>query len=75
MSIRKVAMNRSLMAALALTGVVALGVDMADAQASRGRSTGSRGTNTFNAPPATNTAPKAQPIQHEALFPATKAGG
>ncbi len=63
MSIRKVAMTRSLMAAMALLGVVALGVDMADAQASRGRSTGSRGSNTFNAPPATNTAPKAQPIQ------------
>lgn len=63
MSIRTVAMTRSLMGALALLGIVALGVDMADAQASRGKNTGSRGSNTFNAPPATNTAPKAQPIQ------------
>lgn len=63
MSIRKVAINRGLMAAMALLGIVALGVDMADAQASRGKSFGNRGTNTFNAPPATNTAPKAQPIQ------------
>lgn len=67
MSIRKVAMNRSLMAALAVMGVVAIGVEIAEAQASRNRSTGSRGSNTFNAPPATNTAPKAQPIQRSTV--------
>ncbi len=67
MSIRKVAMTRGLMAALAVMGVVALGVEMAEAQAGRGRNTGSRGSNTFNAPPATNTAPRAQPIQRSTV--------
>ncbi len=74
MSIRKVAMSRSLMAAMALMGSVALGVDMADAQASRGKSLGNRGTQTFNAPPATNTAPKAQPIQRSTAPQAGVAG-
>jgi predicted lipid-binding transport protein (Tim44 family) len=70
MSIRRVATTRSLMAALAALGVVALGVDLADAQAGRGRSTGSRGSQTFTAPPSTNTAPKAaQPIQRSTVQP------
>lgn len=70
MSIRRVAMTRSLLVALTALGVVALGVEMADAQASRGRSFGSRGTQTFNAPPSTSTAPRtAAPVQRSTTQP------
>ncbi|WP_204268396.1 hypothetical protein, partial [Escherichia coli] len=41
-----------------------LGVLAADARPGGGRSSGSRGNNTYSAPPATNTAPSAaQPMQ------------
>ncbi len=70
LSIRKVASSRSLMAAIAALGVVALGVEIAEAQAGRNRSFGSRGTQTFTAPKATNTAPRAaQPIQRSTVQP------
>ncbi len=70
LSIRKAASSRSLMAAIAALGVVALGVEIAEAQAGRNRSFGSRGTQTFTAPKATNTAPKAaQPIQRSTVQP------
>lgn len=58
-------------------GVMALGaslamvtVDFADARAGRGGSSGSRGSNTYSAPPATNTAPKpAAPIEKSITQP------
>lgn len=63
-SIRKLALSRTLMAGLAALGVLALSVEIADAQAGRNRSSGSRGSQTYAPPPSTNTAPKAaQPIQ------------
>lgn len=69
-SIRSIATTRSLMVALAAVGVVALGVEIADAQAGRGRSTGSRGSQTQSAPPPTSTAPStAQPIQRSTTQP------
>lgn len=62
------------MAALAALGVVALGVEIADAQAGRGRSTGSRGSQTQSAPPPTSTAPSAaQPIQRSTTQPGAAA--
>lgn len=69
-SIRKVAVSRGLMAAVAALGILAIGIETADAQAGRGRSTGSRGTQTNAAPPPTATAPKtAQPIQRSTTQP------
>ena len=68
-SIRKIAGARGLMAALAVIGTLALGIDLADAQASRGRSSGSRGSQTQSAPPSTNTSPSAQPIQRSTAQP------
>jgi predicted lipid-binding transport protein (Tim44 family) len=38
-------------------------IDWADARAGGGRSVGSRGSRTFSTPPATNTAPKAAPVE------------
>lgn len=49
---------------LALTAVLAMfAADVADARVGGGKSIGSRGARTFSAPPATNTAPKAAPIE------------
>jgi predicted lipid-binding transport protein (Tim44 family) len=44
-------------------GLAMVAADVADARAGRGSSFGSRGGRTFTAPPATNTAPKAAPIE------------
>jgi predicted lipid-binding transport protein (Tim44 family) len=44
-------------------GLAMVATDMADARAGRGGSFGSRGGNTYTAPPATNTAPRAAPIE------------
>jgi predicted lipid-binding transport protein (Tim44 family) len=44
-------------------GLAVAAVDIADARSSGGGSFGSRGSRTFTAPPATNTAPKAAPIE------------
>lgn len=60
-----------------ILGVVALGAslamvttDFADARAGRGGSAGSRGSNTYSAPPTTNTAPKAAaPIEKSMTQP------
>jgi predicted lipid-binding transport protein (Tim44 family) len=50
--------------ALALAaGFALVTVDLAEARLGRGGSFGSRGTNTYKAPPQTNTAPKAAPIE------------
>lgn len=42
-----------------MAGAVALAVDVADARPGGSKSYGSRGSNTYTAPPTTNTAPKA----------------
>jgi hypothetical protein len=44
-------------------GFALVTVDLAEARLGRGGSFGSRGTNTYKAPPQTNTAPKAAPIE------------
>lgn len=62
-SIHKHAVSRALMGLVAAFAVFALSVDYADAQAGRGRSVGSRGSQTFAPPPSTSTAPRAAPIQ------------
>ena len=49
---------RPLAIALAAMASLALVATDADARAGGGRSFGSRGANTFNAPPVTRTAPK-----------------
>jgi predicted lipid-binding transport protein (Tim44 family) len=61
--------------ALALPTAIAIS-SVADARANRGGSSGSRGSNTFSAPPATKTAPTAaQPMQRTQAQPgATTAG-
>ena len=70
LSIRKLAATRALMGALAAVGFMALSVEIVDAQAGRNRSAGSRGSQTFNAPPSTATAPKAAaPMQRSTTQP------
>lgn len=55
---------RSSVLAFALAaGFAMVAADVADARGGGGRSFGSRGSRTFTAPPATNTAPKAAPIE------------
>ena len=44
-------------------GLALVTVDLAEARLGRGGSSGSRGTNTYKAPPQTDTAPKAAPIE------------
>ncbi len=46
-----------------VAGFAVVAADVADARAGRGFSFGSRGSRTYTAPPATNTAPKAAPIE------------
>lgn len=48
---------RAAVVAVLATGSFAVAVEQADARGGRGGNIGSRGSNTFNAPPATNTAP------------------
>jgi predicted lipid-binding transport protein (Tim44 family) len=54
---------------LALAATSALMVDLADARVGGGGSAGSRGTRTYNSAPATNTAPKAAPIERSMTQP------
>jgi len=58
--------SRNGILALGLAAVVALAPAIANARAGSGSSTGSRGSKTFSAPPATNTAPKAAPMERSA---------
>jgi predicted lipid-binding transport protein (Tim44 family) len=60
---------RPLLAALAVAASLALLVGDADARAGRGGSFGSRGGQTFSAPPATSTAPSARPIERSMTQP------
>ncbi len=58
------------LATAALAASLAMVVTDADARAGRGGSLGSRGTNTYSAPPTTNTAPKqAAPIEKSMTQP------
>ena len=53
---------------------LALLADLADARSGGGRSVGSRGTNTYSAPPTTNTAPKtAAPVERSMAQKSTTA--
>ena len=61
---------RPLMGLFAVLTVFALVTTDVDARAGASRSSGSRGSNTFNAPPATSTAPKAgAPIERSMTQP------
>lgn len=56
--------------ALVLSAILAMvAVDMAEARTGGGRSFGSRGSKTFTAPPATNTAPRAAPVERSTTQP------
>ncbi len=69
-SIRKLALSRAMMAGLAIAGTIALGLSTADARVGGNKDSGSRGSQTQAAPPATNTAPRAaQPIQRSTVQP------
>ena len=59
---------------LALAGALAfVAADVADARVGGGSSFGSRGNKTFTAPPSTNTAPKAAPIEKSMTKPGAPA--
>jgi predicted lipid-binding transport protein (Tim44 family) len=60
---------RPLLAFCALVAVLALTVSDADARAGRGGSFGSRGSQTFSAPPSTATSPSARPIERSMTQP------
>lgn len=68
-------MRRMRLIALLVTlvsSVTLISVDFAEARAGKGGSFGSRGTRTYTAPPATNTAPKAAPVERS-MTPRTAA--
>ena len=58
-----------LLAFCALVAVLAVAVSDADARAGRGGSFGSRGSQTFSAPPSTATSPSARPIERSMTQP------
>lgn len=60
---------RPLLAFCALAVVLALAVSDADARAGRGGSFGSRGSQTFSAPPSTGTSSTARPIERSMTQP------
>src|SRR6266542_5545415 len=62
--------SRPLLALCALVAVLAFAVTQADARAGRGGSFGSRGSQTFSAPPSTATSPGARPIERSMTQPA-----
>lgn len=62
--------SRSAKIALVLAGALALGIAGAEARGGKSGSVGSRGSKTYAAPPATNTAPStAQPMQRSTTQP------
>ena len=64
----------NILAAIAALALV-LAPTLADAAAGRGSSQGSRGSRTYTAPPATNTAPgTAAPMQRSTAQPGSPAG-
>jgi predicted lipid-binding transport protein (Tim44 family) len=65
---------RPLLALCAMAAVLAFAVSDADARAGRGFGIGSRGSQTFSAPPSTTTAPSARPIERSMTQPARPGG-
>ena len=61
--------NRPLFVACAIAATLALAVSDANARAGRGGSFGSRGSQTFSAPPSTATSPGARPIERSMTQP------
>src|SRR2546428_1856377 len=61
--------SRPLLALCALVAVLAFAVTDADARAGRGGSFGSRGSQTFSAPPSTATSPSARPMERSMTQP------
>src|SRR2546421_8942643 len=66
--------SRPLLALCALGVVLAFAVTDADARAGRGGSFGSRGSQTFSAPPSTATSPGARPIERSMTQPGQPGG-
>jgi predicted lipid-binding transport protein (Tim44 family) len=66
---------RPLLALCAVAAVLAFTSGDADARAGRGFSFGSRGGQTFSAPPSTTTAPSARPIERSMTQPGGQPGG
>ena len=65
---------RPLLALCALLAVLAFATSNADARAGRGGSFGSRGSQTFSAPPSTTTSPTARPIERSMTQPGQPGG-
>ena len=65
---------RPLLALCAMAAVLVFAVTDADARAGRGVSFGSRGSQTFSAPPSTATAPSARPIERSMTQPGQPGG-
>jgi predicted lipid-binding transport protein (Tim44 family) len=65
---------RKLMAVFAVALALGMLVSTADARVGGGGSMGSRGSRTFSAPPATNTAPTAAPMQRTITQPSSRPG-
>ncbi len=65
---------RPLLALCAVAAVLAFAVTNADARAGRGFSFGSRGSQTFSAPPSTRTSPGARPIERSMTQPGQPGG-
>jgi predicted lipid-binding transport protein (Tim44 family) len=65
---------RPLLALCAVLAVLAFATTDADARAGRGGSFGSRGSQTFSAPPSTTTSPTARPIERSMTQPGQPGG-
>jgi len=65
---------RPLLALCAVAAVLAFAMTDADARAGRGGSFGSRGSQTFSAPPSTTTSPGARPIERSMTQPGQPGG-
>jgi predicted lipid-binding transport protein (Tim44 family) len=65
---------RSLLALSAVAAMLAFAVTNADARAGRGGSFGSRGSQTWSAPPSTNTSPTARPMERSMTQPGQPGG-
>src|SRR5437016_11958945 len=65
---------RPLLALCAVAAVLAFAMTDADARAGRGGSFGSRGSQTFSAPPSTATSPGARPIERSMTQPGQPGG-
>jgi predicted lipid-binding transport protein (Tim44 family) len=77
MRTRSIALSSRILAVVAMVaGGAMVAADYAEARSGKGGSVGSRGSKTYSAPPATNTAPRtAQPIQQSITQPGRTAAG